>query len=345
MNPSEKTSKLLQTIQERHIEFELNRLRDEGHGTDLESRYRDLLSSGGRVRLEEILSLEEFQSMNWCFVKLGLQSAGSDIIKKRTFVEILETRKSVFNFSLDRLISSERAKEMIQASLKLEKLRKELIRTAVYNPFFASFLSDVLYNGIKGFLAEGGLGKDIPLAGNMLRAGQALLGKAMEGLQGNFEKPIKEFIRKNIDSTMHHTEKMLYEAFEGEEFSETAYQIYQDWAGRELGAIFELVTPEEYSAAAALLSEWPQFLADSEEMERLVRGASGAFYEERKDLDLAAILREHSVNADTAGAALAEFHHRLILWEDKSGLLEKRLRKKMEEFYSDPSLRETLENQ
>ncbi|MCB1168997.1 MAG: hypothetical protein KDK25_01615 [Leptospiraceae bacterium] len=330
--------KILREIQEKHISFELERIRSKSWKESMFADYEGLLSSGAQLKLGDLFSLEEFQTANWMFVRLGLETGAGDIIKKRTFVEILETRPGVFQFSLDRLISGERAREMIQASLKLEKLRKELIRTAVYNPFFAQFLSDVLYNGIKGFLADGGLGKDIPVAGNIMRAGQALLGKAMEGFQGNLEKPIKEFIRKNIDSTMHHTEKMLYSAFEGEEFAETAYEIYQDWASRELGAMLELVSPEEYEAAATLLVDWPQFLAESKEMEGLVRGASGAFFEARQDSDLSSILKEHAVESGSAARALAEFHFRLLRWEDKSGLLEKRIRQRMEDFYGQKNL-------
>lgn len=137
---------------------------------------------------------------------------------------------------------------------------------------------------------------------------------------------------------MHHTEKMLYSAFEGEEFAQTAYEIYQDWASRELGSMLELVSPEEYEAAATLLADWPQFLAESKEMEGLIRGASAAFFEQRKEADIPSILKEHSVKPESAARALAEFHFRLLRWEDAAGILEKRIRTRMEAFYGQENL-------
>ncbi|MBU41824.1 MAG: hypothetical protein CMN76_01275 [Spirochaetaceae bacterium] len=340
-----KTSEIINLLRERQLQHELSLLRSSARTTELQSRYLDLLTRKSDFTLSEALRADQFQELNWMLASLGLKSAGSDMVKKRLFVEILEQKPDVFRFSLDKIVSGERAKQAIQASLKLENLRKELIRTAVYNPFFAQFLSDVLYNGIKGFLVEGGIGKDIPLAGNFMRAGQALLGKAMEGLQGNIEKPIKEFIRKNIDSTMHHTEKMLYSAFEGEEFTETAYQIYQDWASRELGSMLELVSPEEYAAAVECLQDWPDFLAESAELEALVRGASLSFYESRKDQSMNSILKEHGLADSAADIAslLAQTIHGMEGWMDSQGLLEKSVRSRLDSFYDSESLSDELQ--
>lgn len=340
-----KAKEILELIQERHIQFELERIRSAERKQILVNQFRSLLESESEFTLKKAISAEQFQDLNWMLVRLGIRGAGSDMIKKRLFVEILEKKPEVFKFSLDRIVSGDRVKEGIQASLKLENLRKELIRTAVYNPFFAQFLSDVLYNGIKGFLAEGGIGKDIPLAGNIMRAGQALLGKAMEGLEGNFEKPIKEFIRKNIDSTMHHTEKMLYSAFEGDEFSETAYQIYQDWASRELGSMLELVSREEYAAAVDSLKDWPEFLLDSNEFQSLIRGAALSFYEDRKDTMMETLLSEHGMAParESLSEVLGYLFHGLERWEDESGLLEDRIRKSSNEFYNGENLKAELD--
>ncbi|MCB1302877.1 MAG: hypothetical protein KDK37_01290 [Leptospiraceae bacterium] len=342
MNEDKTVDSLISLLVDRQLDFELRRCRNEKLQPELIAQYTAMLS-GEASTLGDLIGDEEFQSLNWTLACIGLRSAGSDMIKKRFFVDVLEKKPNVFAFSLDRLISGERARQGIQATLELEKLRKELIRTAVYNPFFAQFLSEVLYNGIRGFLTDGGIGKDIPVAGNIMRAGQALLGKAMEGLQGNFEKPIKEFIRKNIDSTMHHTEKMLYSAFEGEEFAETAQQIYQDWAGRELGSMLELISAEEYAAAAEILADWPEFLATSPEMEALVRGASQAFYESRKGISLQSILEEHSIDRKELASLMGTVHFRLMRWQDQAGVLEKDLRKRISSFYKDESLREEIE--
>jgi len=341
-----KTEEVMEKILELHVRHELELYRAGNRRQAIESELQRTFRSEAALDLGQAISAEQFQDLNWMLVRLGLRSAGSEMVKKRLFVEILEQKPEVFKFSLDRMISGDRAKQAIQASLKLENLRKELIRTAVYNPFFAQFLSDVLYNGIKGFLAEGNLGKDIPLAGNLMRAGQALLGKAMEGLEGNFEKPIKEFIRKNIDSTMHHTEKMLYTAFEGEEFTETAYQIYQDWASRELGSMLELVTKEEYAAAVECLADWPEFLLDSREFQSLIRGAALAFFESRKETDLGTLLSEHGVEPENESlpAVLSVLFHSLERWQDEAGILEQSIRNRLEAFYGAQGTRDAIES-
>ena len=95
---------------------------------------------------------------------------------------------------------------------------------------------------------------------------------------------------------------------------------------------------EEYEAAATLLADWPQFLAESKEMEGLIRGASAAFFEQRKEADIPSILKEHSVKPESAARALAEFHFRLLRWEDAAGILEKRIRTRMEAFYGQENL-------
>ena len=135
-----KAEDILIELKELQIQHELEEYRSVGRRDQIEADLMATLKSNSDFSLGQAMSAEQFQELNWMLVRLGLRSAGSQMVRKRLFVEILEQKPEVFKFSLDRMISGERAKQLIQASLKLENLRKELIRTAVYNPFFAQFL-------------------------------------------------------------------------------------------------------------------------------------------------------------------------------------------------------------
>ena len=109
--------------------------------------------------------------------------------------------------------------------------------------------------------------------------------------------------------------------------------------------MLELVSPEEYAAAVECLQDWPDFLAESAELEALVRGASLSFYESRKDQSMNSILKEHGLADSAADIAslLAQTIHGMEGWMDSQGLLEKSVRSRLDSFYDSESLSDELQ--
>ncbi|MCP5161718.1 MAG: hypothetical protein H7A00_08605 [Hahellaceae bacterium] len=84
-----------------------------------------------------------------------------------------------------------------------EHNQEDAIEAFTHNPLFRKFMSELLYNNIKGFLLDKQFLKQVPIAGRVLKAGQTIGKKAGErfsGLSGNIEQFIKSFIEQNISA-------------------------------------------------------------------------------------------------------------------------------------------------
>ncbi|ARU58178.1 hypothetical protein OLMES_4162 [Oleiphilus messinensis] len=86
--------------------------------------------------------------------------------------------------------------------------QEDAIEAFTHNPLFRKFMSELLYNNIKGFLLDKNFLKQVPIAGRVLKAGQTIGKKAGErfsGLSSNIELRIKSFIEQNIGTVTNFT--------------------------------------------------------------------------------------------------------------------------------------------
>ncbi len=104
---------------------------------------------------------------------------------------------------------------VIDHLLEQRELREKLVHQVLSNPVYAEVLSDLLYVSIKDYLLqENVLTKKVPGMASLMKIGKGVVEK-MGNLEENFEKAIKNYIRKNIASTIALSEQLILKACDG----------------------------------------------------------------------------------------------------------------------------------
>ncbi len=105
--------------------------------------------------------------------------------------------------------------KVIDYVLEQRALRAKVVHQVLSNPVYSDVLSDLLYVSIKDYLLqENILTKKVPGVASLMKIGKGVVEK-MGNLEENFEKAIKNYIRKNIASTIALSEQLILKAFDG----------------------------------------------------------------------------------------------------------------------------------
>lgn len=218
-----------------------------------------------------------------------------------------------------------------------ELIRSTLIHASVNNPVFAMLIAEVLYNGISDFLNESGrVTQLIPGMASLLKAGQNLLG-------AGFEKTVKEFIQKNADRTIQTSEKFLMRSLKPETVRDAADKIWRDLAARPVSEAQAFLPADKAGRYGdALDLSWSHLRAQPV-FETVVRAVVRRLYELRGEKNALELLTLLGLGREPFIAEGARSLRPLFVAARESGLLEARLRSRLEAFYRSPAAARLLE--
>ncbi len=238
-------------------------------------------------------------------------------------VQELATRPETYGDALSRDAWFHLAEDLAEDEL----IRTTLIHASVNNPVFAMLIAEVLYNGISDFLNESGrVTQMIPGMASLLKAGQSLLG-------AGFERTVKEFIQKNADRTIQTSEKFLLRSLKPETVRDAADKIWRDFAARPVSEARAFLPAEKlprYGEALALF--WSE-LRRQPLFEAVVRATTRRFYALRGEESVLDLLATAGLDRERFIEEGERALQPLFVAARDSGLLEARIRERLETFY------------
>ncbi len=194
---------------EAHVAFELARLENAVDNGFLQQELELLWDSVGKLSLTKLISrkaltaaverrvtsLPVTDSMVTLVAQVAAQLVNADINGKTKLNDLLREK--------DRQTLQKQA-------LALAKLRKDLIHATVNNPLYADTVADLLYHGIRDYVAAGSeFTKKVPGMGSLMNRGGDFIGKRMEGLEGKIEEKVRGYISGNMHKILERSETML----------------------------------------------------------------------------------------------------------------------------------------
>lgn len=219
-----------------------------------------------------------------------------------------------------------------------ELIRTTLIHASVNNPVFAMLIAEVLYNGISDFLNESGrVTQMIPGMASLLKAGQNLLG-------AGFEKTVKEFIQKNADRTIQTSEKFLLRSLKPETVRDAADKVWSDIAARPVSEAQAFLPADKAGRYGEALDLFWSHLRAQPAFEAVVRAVVRRLYEVRGERNVLELLSLSGLDRERFIAEGARTLQPLFVAARESGLLEARLRSRLEAFYRSPAATRLLES-
>lgn len=299
----------------------------------LSTRSVDSLLDEVRVRdfiVRNILSVELSDSLRdqiRTMVKRGIKSP----LNKNTKIEDVLNVKE-YDLIVEKLIA-------------LEDARRDIIHGVLNNQAYSDFLSDLLFQNMKDYLLEENpLAKKVPGVSSLLKMGKGVMDKVGSGLEGAMEHTVKNYIKRNIRSTIEMSERMIENAMAAPKLRSVARQLWSRIKGRSLAEFTRYVHDQNVDDSADIINTLWNHLRQTTYARELTNELVHAWFAQWGKRSGMQVLEDIGLSQARVAEELRQI---LIPYVDamrESGFLEPRVRAYLEPFYSSDAVVAILES-
>ncbi|MDQ8036557.1 MAG: hypothetical protein REI12_03990 [Pedobacter sp.] len=249
---------------------------------------------------------------------IATRAIKSPLNKQTRLEELLNVRE--YDLIVDRLIA-------------LEEVRREIVHAVLQNPSVSQLISDLVYNGVKNYLAENsGLAKKVPGASSLMKMGKGLMERV--GADDAIEGALKSYVQRNTRATMEMSEKLVTHALETPKLKAISRQFWQQVKGAPLERVTRYVEPDDVQDVVEIGSTlWNHFRQTSYSRE-LLNELVHAWFEERGNEPATSVLESIGLDKTRLQGEVRHILLPLAVELEKGGHLEARVRQHLSVFYA-----------
>lgn len=205
---SKKKHPLAEALLEAHVQFVLEDLEGEGLQALIEDILDHALADAAKLKLNDVTTRQQIKDTA-CTYAAELELGGGIPELVGDIGRALHAHPGLGETRLGDVLSDRRFKEFIDLGLEQKALRAMIIRGVVASPLYGRLASELLYNGIRGYLAQNALTDNIPGARSMMKLGKAVLSRAASGLEASVEESLKGYIGRSIGGVSQRSAELL----------------------------------------------------------------------------------------------------------------------------------------
>ncbi len=331
----------IQTLLQLQTDFLIRQISGEALRQRVDEELTLLLQELGQRRLHELIDHAALLELLQKHV-LGYQPGST--LRSELRNHILRLLNSpVFQEAVpEHLLHTEDIQNLVRTLLAQKELLQTVVHNSLANPVYAEVLSDLLYHSIKDYmLQENLLTKKVPGMASLMKIGKGVVEK-MGNLEENFEKAIKNYIRKNIASSISLSEQLILQACEGPAIERALLDLWQQIRSTPMHRLTRHVNAENLQTIDDLLqSAWNRWRV-TPLARRLAADLLQTWFESNTERTLGQLLNLLSIDIRTLVLdALPVIEPATTLLID-NGFLHQRLQARLLEFYQQDSVQHLL---
>lgn len=344
MEPRVKKRKPLkpaEALLEAHVAFTLEELTGPGLPALIESALDGIIEDAAGITLEQAVTRQMIKATARTYaVELDLKGGIPELIGE--VARALHGHPVHARTRLSDLMPDRRFRELLDHALALKPLRARLVRAAIRSPLYESFASELLYNGIREYLADHPITRGIPGARSAMKLGKAVMSRATAGFDGAIEEGIKRQIGRSIASISERTAQPLIDGEHDEALREVAIESWlqvRQTGLRDL--VGELSALEVEELFVTLYETWRE-LRGTAFIGEMIDAGIDRFFDKYGSASLAELLEDLGITRPLMLAEAMRFGPHVIGAMQRQGILESSVRRLLERFYRSGQVEEVL---
>ena len=244
--------------------------------------------------------------------------------------------------TLGDLVSERRFKETLDQLLEMRSMRARLLHQAADSPLYSAFVSDLLYHGIKGYLGENALTRNIPGASSMMKLGKSVLNKATPRLEASIEESLKKYIGRSVQATAQRSIAFFLDHADDDLLREAALDFWGQLSALPIGSWRADLGEREVEELFVSVYEFWRELRRSDYYNELIEAGVDVVFDRYGDTPLATLLEDFGITRELMLAEGLRYAPRALAALRKHKLLEKLVRRNLEPFYRSEDFSEAL---
>jgi hypothetical protein len=325
-----------------HVRFILDQISGEALQPLIEGELDELLANAKKLRLNDCVTRKMIRDTALAYAAdlelgPGIPELVGDVARA------LYVHDAHEKTSFGDLISDEDFSDIADKILELKSLREKIVHEAIASPLYASFASDLLYNGIKGYLAQNAVTRNIPGAGSMMKLGKAVMNKATPNLEASIEDGLKKYIGQSVKATSKGSAGLLLRYADDETLRDLVQEFWARIKPLKVASLREDVSSLDVEEGFVTAYEFWRSLRATSFYRVMISAGIDAFFDKYGDASLSELLDDLGVTRSMMVREAMRFAPPVIKALNKKKMIEPVIRRNLARFYHSDAARAVLD--
>lgn len=344
MAGKKKSSPVSDALLEAHIAFLVDQLTGSGFQPFVEEVLDAVLAQAATVKLETVISRKTIKDVARQYA-LEMEYGGGIPELVGDVARAIHAAPEHQQTQLGQLLSKRRYDELVEHLLSLRSVRERFLKGFVESAIYEQIASDLLYNGIRGYVASAEAPGFIPGARSALKLGRAVVRRATANIEDVVEESIKHHIGRSIREVSQRTVQPL---IDGEHDAAIRQGAAETWAQARMlrvGSLADELSATDLEELFVTLYECWKDLRKTKYLGALVDVGVDAFFDKYGAIDLAALLDDLSIDHQLMLGEAMRFGPPVLSELAQGGQLQAVLRTALQPFYQSGMIDQVLARQ
>lgn len=339
--PKKKTD-LAQALLDAHVRHIVDQLTGDGFEAALGAELDRLLEDAARLKLKDVVTARMIKDTAQTYAARiefggGLPGLVTDV------AQAVYAHKILDRTAPKDVVTHARYSEFIDKLLELRSLREKLVRAAATSPIYIAFASDLLYNGIKGYLARGGeMTRGIPGAGSVMKIGRSVINKASPGLETSLDDNLRKYVARSVEATAKTSAEFVLEHLNEKALRDMAREIWDKLKFTPISSLREDIGSDDVEDLFVIGYEYWRELRKTDIYSALIDAGIDAFFATYGDTTLAQLLEDLGISREIMLNEAMHYAPHVLKALKRKKLLDNMVRRQLESFYASAEVQRLL---
>lgn len=329
-NTNDKTNALL----EAHVAFELAQWRDNGV-ENASSEVEAFFAWTAKTPLNKLTTAPRVKDISYRLViDMPLPESIADVIGNIAshLIKLPLNQKTQIGEVVDEALYE----ATIEQILALSELRDAIVAGSIESPLFSMMVSDILYNGIRGYLTAGT--EKLGSVSGLLGKGAGALGKRLDS---QMEPRLRSYIESNAKVISAQSRSFLQNALTEERIRELGEEIWGAVQRSHL-SIASVIDEEEIKRFATYGQQVWMSLRDTEYVSEMIYAGIDEFFKQHGKKNISEVLALVGVDEALVTTEAEKILPAVLKALNDTGYLEGLIRRRLTPFYQSKELAAAL---
>ncbi|MCB1172670.1 MAG: hypothetical protein KDK39_03850 [Leptospiraceae bacterium] len=320
-----------------HIQFEKNRWQA-GLMEDLEAELIQLYKLLGEVTLDQLFPRERWMDAVWPVIQTMNRSGMEARVLADISAGVLVQLESLQEW-LSTGLNEDEFRQTVQQSLAMHDIRRLILHQVCQSDFYARFIIDILYRGIKNFwFGQNFITSNVPGASTLFDMGRNLISKVPGLDEKQMDEKVRAFLTQNLKHTLQDSESILNEALADDMADRLADEMWQWLQSEQPGGLAQSLANQNLQPfidlQLGMLDRFRQSRLASEAFRLLLDNV----YDRYGGLPCQALAHELGITETVFREQVRDLVLAFITTPAVQNWLESRVEARLTEFYTSPEL-------
>lgn len=317
-----------------HVDYILGRLSGEPLQQLIATEVEQLFAEAEKVTLQDAVTRDMIKATAKGYaVDLELSGAIPELVGD--IARTLYAHPIHATTTLNDLLPDGLFEEFLDKILDMHELHRWIVHEAVANPLYSTLASDLLLDGIRGYLHHSGERvRRIPgLRQASQLMGNTLLRNALPMLEENLEENLSKYVQKSLQGLLSRSEDFLLDLFDEEKVRAIAVEAWDIVKGWRIADLKEGVSSLDIEEFFVIGYEAWRALRTTPFYSALIDSGIDSFFDKYGDSTLREVLDEMGITPEIALRDANRFAPPVLAMLKRKKLLEPYIRRHLAGFY------------